>query len=79
MITKSDSRAIVPPANNENVEKWFHEQNRHTGKLAVDAYFMKHMSFAHESEYRFIWFAEGTRRDFIVVKCPAAIPFCERI
>lgn len=79
MITKSDPRPIAPPTNAENAEEWFHEQNHHTGKLVVDAYFMKHISFAQESEYRFIWFAEGSRRDFIDIKCPAAIPFCERI
>lgn len=79
MITKSDSRSIVPPTSAENVEKWADEMNHHTSRLVLDAYFMKHISFAHESEYRFIWFAEGRPKDFIDIKCPAAIPFCERI
>lgn len=79
MITKSDSMSIVPPTSAKNIEKWSDEMMQHVGKLSMDAYFMKHISFAHESEYRFIWFAEGSQKDFIDIKCPAAIPFCERI
>ena len=79
MITKSDLRAIIPPASQADAEAWFHEQNHHTGKLVIDAFFMKHISFSHESEYRFIWFADGSRKEYLDIKCPTAVQFCERI
>lgn len=79
MIRKSDPTPINPPTDGNQVEEWFHAMNRHTSNLAVDAYFMKHITFSHESEYRFIWFADGPRREFIDIKCPAARQFCERI
>lgn len=78
-IRKKDNRSIVPPKPDEDPEKWFKEQNQRTGELVVDAYFMKHSSFSHESEYRFIWFADGERQEFVDIKCPAAREFCELI
>ncbi len=79
MIRKRDTRLIKPPGATENTERWFAEQQSYVGQQAIDAYFMKHSRFAHESEYRFIWFAEGIRREFLDVTCPAALKFCERV
>lgn len=79
MITKNDSTPTTPPTDGKNIELWFKTQNENTARLAVDAYFMKHISFAHESEYRFIWFAENSRKQFIDIKCPEAVKYCERI
>ena len=79
MISKKGSRKISPPENQEEVEEWFNEQNRYVGKQAIEGFFVKHSKFAHESEYRFIWFAEGHAKPHIDIKCPAAREFCERI
>lgn len=79
MIRKSDTMPINPPTDGSKAEEWFHAMNQQTGRLIMDAFFMKHISFSHESEYRFIWFAEGARRKYLGIKCPAAIQFCERI
>jgi len=79
MIRKSDPTPITPPTDGSKAEEWFHVMNQHTGRLVMDAFFMKHINFAHESEYRFIWFAEGSRQEYIDIKCPAARQFCERI
>ena len=79
MITKSDPNPIIVPTAGVNSDSWFQEQKLRTAKLAIDAYFMKHISFAHEAEYRFIWFAENSRKQFLDIRCPAAIECCERV
>lgn len=79
MITKDDSTPMNPPTDGRNVDAWFEAHKRNTARLAIDAYFMKHISFAHESEYRFIWFAENSRKQFLDIKCPEAVKYCERV
>jgi hypothetical protein len=78
MIRKKDARLINPPEKAEDAERWFAEQQSYVGKQVIDAYFMKHSRFSSESEYRFIWFAEGMRHEFLDIKCPAALKFCAR-
>ena len=78
MIRKKDAGLIKPPEANEDAGRWFAEQQSYVGKQVIDAYFMKHSRFAHESEYRFIWFGEGMPRQFLDITCPAALKFCER-
>lgn len=78
VVRKSGARSIQPPKDFADVDSWFHEQNAYVGEQSVDALFLKDAKFAHEAEYRFIWFAEGTRRDFLDICCPAAVRFCER-
>ncbi len=79
MIKKIDPNPMISPTVGANPDLWFQEQKLRTAKLAIDAYFMKHISFAHEAEYRFIWFAENSRKQFLEIKCPAAIECCERV
>lgn len=78
MLKKRDSRPIVPPPDGVDPEKWFEEQQHHIGKHSIDAFFIKESRFSHEAEYRFIWFASGTHKDYLDIKCPAALQFCER-
>lgn len=79
MIKKSDPAPMTSPTAGTNPDLWFQEQKLRIAKLAMDAYFMKHISFAHEAEYRFVWFAENSRKQFLDIKCPAAIECCERV
>lgn len=79
MIKKFDPTSINSPPVGANPDLWFKEQKLRTAKFATDAYFMKHISFSHEAEYRFIWFAENSRKQFLDIKCPAAIECCERV
>ncbi len=79
MITKNDSTPRDMPNDPKDIEAWFKNENANTARLAIDAYFMKNISFAHESEYRFIWFTESPREQFLDIKCPEAIKYCERI
>lgn len=79
VLKKRDSRPISPPPEGANPEKWFEEQKRYIGMHSIDAFFVKESRFSHEAEYRFIWFASGARREYLDIKCPAAIQFCERV
>jgi len=78
MLKKRDSRPISVPEARGDATKWFEEQQRYIGEQTVDAFFVKESRFSHEAEYRFIWFASGTRREYLDIKCPAALQFCER-
>jgi len=40
--------------------------------------FLKHKSYAHQSEYRFVWLTNNTTEDFLDIKVPGAIQFCEK-
>lgn len=79
MVSKKDPRMIRPPSENEDPEKWFEEQNRYIGRHSIETFFIKEIKFAHEAEYRFIWFASGPRKEYLEIKCPAALQFCERV
>lgn len=78
MLRKKDSKPIAPPPAGADPEKWFEEEQRHMGRHSIDAFFVKQNRFSHEAEYRFIWFASGPHRDYLDIKCPAALQFCER-
>lgn len=41
--------------------------------------FLKLDKYKHQQEYRFVWFSPVTINDSIIVKCPEAIQFCEKI
>jgi hypothetical protein len=78
MLKKRDSRPIASPPDGVDPEKWFEEQQHYIGKHSIDAFFIKESRFSHEAEYRFIWFASGIHKDYLDIKCPAALQFCER-
>lgn len=42
-----------------------------------DILFLKHASFSHQVEYRFLWFAEQLK-DHLEIQVPDAAQFCER-
>jgi len=72
------TRPIQPPEDAAQAETWAKEQDAYVGAQTTDAFFVKHRRFQREAEYRFIWFAEGPRRDYLNIKCPSAVQFCER-
>lgn len=78
MLRKRDSRPISPPQEAADAERWFEEQQRYIGGHSIDAFFVKESRFSHEAEYRFIWFASGAHKEYLDIKCPAAVQFCER-
>lgn len=42
-------------------------------------FFRKRTMFRHQEEFRFIWFANGTRHEHLFIKCPEARQCCKRI
>jgi hypothetical protein len=76
---KSDPRAIKPPTGNDDAAHWSEEIQRCVGEQLIEAFFIKRLQFAHEAEYRLIWLAEGVPKEFIDLKCPGAIKYCERL
>lgn len=40
--------------------------------------FLKHKSYAHQSEYRFVWITRNETVDYLDIKVPEAIQFCQQ-
>ena len=47
-------------------------------QIGHHAMFLKDKRFAHQTEYRFAWAIKGQSLDFIDIKVPEAIKFCEK-
>jgi hypothetical protein len=75
----TDEHSFSPPKDGEDPESWMEKQNAVIGNHMRSKFFIKHARFAAESEYRMVWFCDGSPRTFIDVKCPKAIQFCERV
>ena len=41
--------------------------------------FMKYKKYEHQQEHRLAWFSERKIKKGIVVQCPEAIQYCERV
>lgn len=61
--------------------KTFNDMKQIVSEVATqDALFRKSIKYAHQAEYRFAWHSESAiGQDSIVVKCPDARRFCERV
>lgn len=71
----------LPPKTGAEAEKYFHEMNAALAEAnAHESLFRKALRYASQAEYRFIWFADSAiEKDSIIIKCPKAIQFCEKI
>jgi hypothetical protein len=45
----------------------------------MDAYFLKQNKHQHQSEYRILWQTDREVKNGIVINCPEAIKYCEKI
>jgi len=51
-----------------------------TSELSHPAvYFTKHSRYSHQYEYRFVWIVSYDVPDGILVECPEAIQYCEKV
>ncbi|MEX2597502.1 MAG: hypothetical protein WEC59_11290 [Salibacteraceae bacterium] len=41
--------------------------------------FAKHNRYKHQQEYRFVWFSDNQVSSTIMVNCPEAVRYCERV
>lgn len=78
MLQKKDERLFYSPKEGEDPQRWYEDQQRYLAKHSIDAFFVKHIRFSHEAEYRFIWFASGIHKEYLDIKCPEALRYCER-
>lgn len=45
----------------------------------MDAYFLKQKKYQHQSEYRILWQTDRDVKNGIVINCPEAIKYCEKV
>jgi len=45
----------------------------------MDSYFLKQKKYQHQSEYRILWQTDREVKDSIIVNCPEAIKYCEKV
>jgi hypothetical protein len=45
----------------------------------LDAYFLKQKKYQHQSEYRILWQTDREVKNGIVIYCPEAIQYCEKV
>ena len=76
-IHKHDEHFKMLPDSFPNPEEWAKEYERYVGEQSKETFFLKHISYAYQGEYRFIWFANGEEKDFIDIICPEAVKFCQ--
>ena len=79
LIKKDDNKPISNPDTYSNPEKWAEEHDRYVAEQARETFFVKHIDYAHQGEYRFIWFASGNEEDHIDITCPEGKRFCQRL
>jgi hypothetical protein len=78
-INKSIKESFPPPESFSNPEVWSQEYDKFIGIQSRDAFFIKHAKYAHQTEYRFIWFAQGIEKEYIDIICPEARQFCQAL
>lgn len=79
LLRKKDDEPMRSPDSYENPEKWAEDYGKYVARQAIDAFFIKRAKYSHQGEYRFIWFAQGSEKDCLRVKCPDAVTYCERL
>src|ERR1041385_1726306 len=60
------------PEQKAQIEKLFREP------FGLYPLFLKHKTFAHQSEYRLIWLTSADAEGFLDIRAPEAIQFCSR-
>ena len=64
-----DGRRLLP---NKAFKDYIFSITRHY------TFFLKHKRFAEHAEYRFVWTTTNVTKDYLDIKVPEAIQFCER-
>jgi hypothetical protein len=58
--------------NRERLERFINDQMKHY------PFFIKHSSYSHQIEYRFVWITSSPTKDFLDVKVPEVISICSK-
>jgi len=73
------SEPFRPLAPDEDPELYGRQLHAQMSQSAYGALFFKPVKYAHQAEYRMIWFANGQPKESIDVRCPDAVQFCRRL
>ena len=44
-----------------------------------DVFFIKHLSYIDQNEYRFVWNVSHPTDEAVIIECPEAVNFCEKV
>jgi hypothetical protein len=78
-INKFITEPFPSPDRFPNPEEWEKEHDKFVSVQSRDALFIKRSIFSHQAEYRLIWFARGTEKEYIKIICPEARRYCQKI
>lgn len=68
--------------------EFFKNKNIITDPIGIESFreqtreyelFLKLKKYSHQNEYRLIWFSDKIVNDSIIIKCPEAVKYCEKI
>lgn len=77
-IRKQRSALFGPPVSQDDMEKWTNDYDKFVALQASEAFFIKDLKYAHQNEYRFIWFAQGCEGADLYIDCPEAMQVCQK-
>jgi hypothetical protein len=80
ILRKKFAHHFEPPVAERDAETWSARQDQLISEQTREGFFIKHLKYAHQNEYRLIWFALGDEsKEPLFVKCPDARNLCERV
>ena len=80
LIEEHEVSPIKPPGEFKDPEEWGQEYDHYVAEKSKKAFFLKHLKYSHQGEYRFVWFAAGeSERDHIDIVCSEATKYCQRL
>lgn len=80
LINDYDEKPITPPDQFSSPDEWAKDYDKYVAQKASAAFFIKKLKFAHQGEYRFIWFTTSSEeKEYLDIVCPEARRFCQRL
>jgi hypothetical protein len=70
---------LRPPDKDGDHQAYVDSMNALVARHAVDSFFVKHLRYGSQCEYRFIWNALSEPKDYLTVQCPECRHFCESL
>ena len=61
------------------LDQEFEDYDKRISTYLRESFFRKHISYADQHEYRFVWFTNGFEQDYLDICSQEAVQFCEKI
>lgn len=78
LISKSGQKNILDPSV-VGIEAWENDMRSRVASIGIETMFLKSVRYAHQSEYRLVWFLPGEQADYLDIKVPDARAMCKRL